>query len=156
MKRVYVNEDVCLACHLCEFECAFAGSGEDTTTGKPNSMYKAFTREKKPLPRIRVEEGSENSAGERINFAVNCRHCETPLCVKGCITGALSVEDGIIRIDHERCVGCRTCILMCPYGCLVIGHDKTMLKCELCVENGNEPACVRACPNRAIVYEERS
>lgn len=155
MKRVYVNEEVCLGCHLCEFECAYAGSGVDKTSGKPNSMFKAFNQLSKPLARIRVEEGAANEKGESINFAVSCRHCDTPYCVKGCITGALSVEDGVIRIDHDRCVGCRTCILMCPYGCLVIGHDKTMLKCELCVENDSSPACVAGCPNQAIVYEER-
>lgn len=155
MKRVYVNEEVCLGCHLCEFECAFAGSGQKDKTGKPNSMYKAFNNKNKPLPRIRVEEGPVSDSGESINFAVSCRHCETPFCVKGCITGALSINDGVIMIDHDRCVGCRTCILMCPYGCLVIGHDKTMIKCELCTENGSEPACVLGCPNQAIVYEER-
>ncbi len=147
MKRVYVNEEWCLGCHLCEYQCAFANSGEE-------DMFKAFNRKEKPLPRIRVEDGMEN--GEKIHFAVSCRHCKTPYCVKGCITGALSVgEDGVIKIDDTRCVGCRTCIAMCPYGCLVVGHTKTMLKCELCTENGGEPACVKNCPNRAIVFEER-
>lgn len=148
MKRVYVNEEWCLGCHLCEYNCAFANSGE-------TDMFKAFNREGEPLSRIRVEDGAQD--GEAINFAVNCRHCETPYCVKGCITGALSVgDDGVVRIDHEKCVGCRTCIAMCPYGCLVIGHDHTMLKCELCLENSaGSPACVTGCPNRAIVYEDR-
>ncbi|MGL6293594.1 4Fe-4S dicluster domain-containing protein [Eubacterium aggregans] len=148
MKRGYVNEKWCLGCHLCEVQCAFAGSGE-------SDMVKAFNRDEKPLPRIRVEDGGEADGG--IHFAVSCRHCETPLCVKGCITGALSVgEDGIVRIDQESCVGCRTCIVMCPYGCLVIGRNHTMLKCELCTETTEgTPACVAGCPNQAIVYEER-
>ena len=51
MKKVYVNEDWCLGCHLCEFYCAAAHSGE------PN-MVKAFSNGKKPVPRITVEEGS--------------------------------------------------------------------------------------------------
>lgn len=148
MKRVYVNEEWCLGCHLCEYECAFANSGED-------DMFKAFNRETRPLPRIHVEEGTLE--GEKINFAVSCRHCETPYCVKGCITGALSVgPNSVIRIDPEQCVGCRTCIAMCPYGCLVVGPEHTMLKCELCLENSEgHPACVSHCPNQAIVYEER-
>lgn len=155
MKRVYVNEDVCLGCHLCEYECAFANLSKKDNTGKINNMVKAFNSSKKPIPRIRVEEKILDDKGNRINFAVSCRHCETPLCVKGCITGALSVIDDVIKIDHERCVGCRTCIIMCPYGCLVLNNDKTMLKCELCTENDSNPSCVQACPNRAIVYEER-
>lgn len=156
MKRVYVNEEVCLACHLCEFECAFANSGPKDNTGKPNAMHKAFNRGVRPNPRIRVEEGTADGEGDRINFAVSCRHCETPYCVMGCITGALSVEDGVVKIDQDRCVGCRTCMLICPYGCLVLSENhKTMTKCELCTDNGTEPACVAGCPNRAIVYEER-
>ena len=118
-------------------------------------MFKAFNGPKTPVARIRVEEG-EMRGDDRICFAVSCRHCETPYCVEGCITGALSVEDGVIKIDDERCIGCRTCTVMCPYGCLVYSDHHTMLKCELCLENSTgSPACVQACPNRAIVYEER-
>lgn len=69
MKRVYVNEEWCLGCHLCEYQCAFANSGEE-------DMFKAFNKKEKPLPRIRVEDGVEN--GEEIHFAVSCRHCKTP------------------------------------------------------------------------------
>ncbi len=118
-------------------------------------MVKAFNRPVTPKARIRVEDGVEK--GEAIHFAVSCRHCETPYCVKGCITGALSVSPtGVIKIDENRCVGCRTCVALCPYGCLVMGPTKTMLKCELCVDNAaGEPACVTHCPNRAIVFEER-
>ena len=54
-------------------------------------MFKAFNKKEKPLPRIRVEDGVEN--GEEIHFAVSCRHCKTPYCVKGCITGALSIGE---------------------------------------------------------------
>ena len=155
MKRVYVNEEVCLGCHLCEFECAYANSGAPDETGRPNNMFKAFNGPKTPVARIRVEEG-EMRGDDRICFAVSCRHCETPYCVEGRITGALSVEDGVIKIDDERCIGCRTCTVMCPYGCLVYSDHHTMLKCELCLENSTgSPACVQACPNRAIVYEER-
>lgn len=147
MKRVYVNEEWCLGCHLCEYNGAFANFGEV-------DMVRAFSRDVPPQSRIRVEDGTQN--GEAIHFAVSCRHCEVPYCEKGCITGALSVEDGVVKIDRDRCVGCRTCIAMCPYGCLVVGHDHTMLKCELCLENvAGSPACVAGCPNRAIVYEAR-
>ena len=61
-----------------------------------------------------------------------------------------------IWVDRERCVGCLTCVLVCPYGALAPGENGTMQKCELCLENGcGAPACVTGCPNKAIVYEER-
>lgn len=144
MKRVYVNEDWCLGCHLCEYYCAFANSGAP-------DMIKAFKGDKlPPPPRIVVEEGQD------VNFAVSCRHCEEPLCVKGCITGALSVKDGVIEVDSTRCVGCYTCVLTCPYGCIVVDDEHVIKKCELCIKNaGGEPICVKGCPNKAIVFESR-
>lgn len=142
MKRVYVNEKWCLGCHLCEYNCAFANSGF-------NNMVTAL-KDVAIYPRIRVE---ENGA---VCFAVSCRHCEDPLCVKGCISGALHIVDGIIRNDRDKCVGCYTCILSCPYGCIVPSAHGTVLKCELCIQNScHEPACVKGCPNQAIVFEER-
>ena len=142
MKRVYVNEEWCLGCHLCEYNCAFANSGM-------SDMVLAL-KGRPIFPRIHVEEG------DKISYAVSCRHCEDPICVKSCIAGALSKEDGVIRIDQERCVSCYTCVLVCPYGALSPGESGVMQKCELCLQNTvGEPACVNGCPNKAIVYEER-
>lgn len=142
MKRVYVKEEWCLGCHLCEYNCAFANSNlEDMTSLKGKKIF----------PRIHVE------GGERITFAVSCRHCRDPLCVKSCIAGAISRREGVVVIDRSRCVGCLTCVLVCPYGALAPGEDGAMQKCELCLGSGRgEPACVAGCPNGAIVYEERS
>jgi len=105
---------------------------------------------KKIYPRIHVE------GDDRVTFAVSCRHCEDPLCVRSCIAGAIYKEDGVVRIDRSRCVGCLTCVLVCPYGALSPAEDGVMQKCELCLTNtAGKPACVTGCPNHAIVYEER-
>lgn len=142
MKRVYVNEEWCLGCHLCEYNCAYANSGL-------KDMVVAL-KDKKIFPRIRVE------GEDRITFVVSCRHCTDPICVKSCIAGAISKRDGVVRIDRSKCVGCLTCVLVCPYGALAPGEDGIMQKCELCLDNAcGAPACVTGCPNRAIVYEER-
>ena len=142
MKRVYVNEEWCLGCHLCEYNCAFANSGLD-------DMAKAL-RGKKIYPRIQVEDDG------KITYAVSCRHCTDPMCVKSCISGALTRKDGVMTIDHNKCVSCLTCILVCPYGAIVTDGEGAVQKCELCLENScGSPACVTGCPNRAIVYEER-
>ena len=101
-------------------------------------------------PRIRIEEKGG------VSFAVSCRHCEEPLCVKGCITGALSIRNGVIEVDRSKCVGCYTCILSCPYGAIMPSQDGAIQKCELCMKNRDgKPACVQGCPNKAIVFEER-
>ncbi len=142
MKRIYVNEEWCLGCHLCEYYCAFANSGEKDMV----HALKGVTIS----PRIRIEEQGG------VSFAVSCRHCEEPLCVKGCITGALSIQNGVIEVDRSKCVGCYTCILSCPYGAIMPSQDGAIQKCELCMKNRDgKPACVQGCPNKAIVFEER-
>lgn len=142
MKRVYVNEKWCLGCHLCEYHCAFAETNE-------NDMAIAL-KNIKIHPRIRIEESDD------ISFAVSCRHCNDPLCVKGCITGALTINDGVISIDKNRCISCYTCILSCPYGAVAPSDDGAIQKCELCTKTKDGvPQCVKGCPNGAIVFEER-
>ena len=142
MKRVYVNEQWCLGCHLCEYNCAFANSGQ-------TNIVKAL-KGKSIFPRIHVE------GEDKITFAVSCRHCEDPMCITSCISGALSKKDGTVCIDRNKCVGCLTCILVCPYGAMSQDANGAVQKCELCMGNTcGEPACVKGCPNRAIVYEER-
>ena len=142
MKRIYVNEEWCLGCRLCEYNCAFANSGlknmAQVLKGKPI------------FPRIHVEDNG------RVTYAVSCRHCDDPLCVKSCIAGAIRKENGVVKIDRDRCVGCFTCVLVCPFGALAADENGVMQKCELCLANAcGAPACVKGCPNNAIVYEER-
>ncbi|MBR3993773.1 MAG: 4Fe-4S binding protein, partial [Clostridia bacterium] len=120
----------------------FANSGQ-------SDMVKAL-KDKSIFPRLCVEDSG------KITYAVSCRHCEDPLCVKSCISGALSKKDGVIKINKDKCIGCLTCILVCPYGALMQGEKGAVQKCELCLENScGSPACVAGCPNRALVYEER-
>lgn len=142
MKKIVVREQWCLGCHLCEYFCAFANSGMD-------NMVKAL-QDKKINPRIIVE------GDNQISFAVNCRHCDNPVCVAGCIAGALRKEkDGAVMIDQDKCVGCGTCILSCPYGAIMPSGHGVAQKCELCMDNAfGEPQCVQHCPNKAIVLEE--
>ncbi len=142
MKRIYVNKKWCLGCRLCEYNCTYANSG---------AMNIITALKDKPLrSRIKVEEYDGDT------LPLSCRHCEEPICVKSCIAGALSKVGGVIKINHNKCVGCCTCISVCPYGAIMHGEDGVMRKCELCIDNAfGAPACVAGCPNGAIVYEER-
>ena len=108
--------------------------------------------------RVRVE-------GDNIvSFAANCRHCAKPKCVEGCISGAMQrdPETGVVTSDPSRCVGCRTCVSMCPFGAITAvpapsGVKPIALKCDLCGDGAGapgEPSCVAACPNRALMYVE--
>lgn len=149
MKKVYVNEKWCLGCHLCEYYCAFANVSEADSGQHYKDMAIAL-KDIKINPKIKIEEH------DGISFAVSCRHCSEPLCVKGCITGALTVNSGVITIDKNKCINCYTCILSCPYGAVSPSEEGVVQKCELCVKtNARTPRCVEGCPNGAIVFEER-
>jgi Fe-S-cluster-containing dehydrogenase component len=60
----------------------------------------------------------------------------------------------VVKVNSELCIGCHSCSIACPFGVPRFGQDGTMQKCDLCsvrLENGLEPACVRACPTKALL-----
>jgi carbon-monoxide dehydrogenase iron sulfur subunit len=142
MKAVYVKENVCIGCHLCEVYCQIHHS-------QSKDPIKAFKNERpRPLPRVIVEEGGP------VSFSVRCQHCEEAPCVYSCITGALYRDDGsgIVRLDEEKCIGCWTCVLVCPLGAIRRDKNQTKtIKCDLC-EGEDIPVCVANCPNEALLY----
>jgi len=144
VRRIYPRHEVCIACHLCEIHCLVEHS-------QSRDLIKAFNKESpRALPRIRVEENGTFS------FAIPCRHCKEPLCVYACLTGALRKvpDSGIVTVDLERCVGCWTCVMVCPFGAITPDTSRRKIaKCDLC-SHLNTPACVANCPNEALVYLE--
>jgi anaerobic dimethyl sulfoxide reductase subunit B len=92
-------------------------------------------------------------------LSVSCNHCEKPICVEVCPTTAMTLgEDGIVTVDSTRCVGCRYCEWACPYGAPQYLADKgIMTKCDFCkdeLKDGGTPACIAACPTRALSFGE--
>lgn len=105
---------------------------------------------------------TDPGSGRTANFPVMCQHCEHPPCVDVCPTGASFIRpDGIVLIDRHTCIGCRYCIMACPYKARSFVHENledqsehsprgkgTPEGCTMCVHridaNGT-PACVEAC-----------
>jgi len=142
MGRVYVKEEVCIGCHLCEVYCQLQHA-------QATDLIKAFKRESlRPLARLRVEEKEETS------FSVRCQHCDDAPCADACLTGAITREpaSGLVRFDDEKCTGCWTCILVCPIGAIKmdINENKTV-RCDMC-RGQDTPVCVVNCPNEALVF----
>ena len=91
-----------------------------------------------------------------------CRHCLDPACVSACLVAAMQkTPDGAVIYDGNACMGCRYCMMACPYGIPRYEWDATVpyvRKCRLCYERVNEgklPACVEACPEKATIFGER-
>jgi len=87
-----------------------------------------------------------------------CQQCEEPQCVKVCPTGAsyIQYDGGIVLINREKCLGCKYCMMACPYGVRSFNKEMRVVeKCTLCVQLqaiAEQPACVKACAAKARFF----
>jgi len=102
---------------------------------------------------LEYEEGEYPSV-LRLFVQMPCMHCDNPVCVKVCPTGALyTSEEGIVLVDEEKCNGCQHCVVACPYGACYLNEEKGVVdKCDFCLERGVKPACVDACQSQSIIF----
>lgn len=99
-----------------------------------------------------------------VTVKVQCMHCDHPACVSACIVGALSKqENGAVVWDESKCIGCRYCMVACPFQIPAFDFHKAIepeiRKCDFCIDRtraGKLPACVSVCPVEALTYGPRS
>jgi formate dehydrogenase iron-sulfur subunit len=87
-----------------------------------------------------------------------CYHCADASCVAVCPTGALYKQDGMTRLERDKCSGCTYCVDACPYGVPAM-VDGRASKCDACASvtaAGGTPWCVKTCPSHALMYADRS
>jgi len=146
MRRIVCDVERCLGCKSCQIACAVAHS---TSKDLPTAIDEV----PRPAYRVMVEYVGQMSV------PLQCRHCEDAPCVRVCPTHALEKvgPEGIVVRDPEKCIGCLWCVLVCPFGAVRMREmDKSIVKCDLCIErleSGKEPACVEACPTKALRFE---
>ncbi len=92
------------------------------------------------------------------HVSVACNHCEFPVCLGKCPQGAIQKDDetGRVWFDPEKCIGCGTCAMACPYGAPKVDKEQMKsVKCDMCIDRvaeGKQPICVEACPLRALDF----
>jgi Fe-S-cluster-containing dehydrogenase component len=154
----------CIGCNACTAACK-------TEHGVAPGLFwsRVMTTERGRYPNVRL-----------VFTPILCNHCSNAPCVEGCPTGAsVQHENGIVTVDPEKCVGCRYCMLACPYDARSFNFGKSngyfpdkgltpyeelryaehkvgvVGKCDFCIDRlaaGLEPACVQACPARARIF----
>jgi Fe-S-cluster-containing hydrogenase component 2 len=151
---VLCNPEKCMACYTCMSACYESAK----TRGKVA---------KSRLVVVHTELGSMPN---------QCRHCEDAPCSNVCPTGAIKLGKDKVELYEELCIGCKMCVMVCPFGavlpesetmpsvdymfeeavdkCVAVGKGcKTVaVKCDLCEGRIDGPACVQACPNKALTY----
>nr|WP_314263160.1 electron transport protein HydN [uncultured Moellerella sp.] len=149
----------CIGCHTCEVACVV--SHQEQETGIETMIKDGF------YPRIHVMKGYT------ISTAVVCRQCEDAPCANVCPNGAISRKDDFVCVDQAKCIGCKTCVIACPYGTMEVisrpveQQQMTALntvqqyraeahKCDLCHTRENGPACVEVCPTHALIVVDRN
>lgn len=130
---IMANSQQCLGCHACEIACVMAHNDEQHVLSQHHFH-----------PRITVIKHQQQRS------AVTCHHCEDAPCARSCPNGAISHVDDSIQVNQQKCIGCKSCVVACPFGTMQIvltpvaaGKVKaTAHKCDLCAGRENGPACV--------------
>ncbi|PAV03602.1 4Fe-4S ferredoxin [Arsenophonus sp. ENCA] len=145
-KLIIADPSECIGCHVCEIACVVAHN---------HQRWPQSTREF--VPRIRVFNDAKNS------IAVTCRHCNNAPCITSCPVDALRFVSATVQLDQTRCIGCKSCIVACPFGAIdmvpAVDSDIALAqKCDMCQTiNADQPACVTHCPTQALrIVDEQS
>jgi len=159
-----IDLDICVGCHACAVNCKEWNTGGHMA---PLTDQNAYGDNPTGVWFNRIHSFEVTHAGGQsmtMHFPKSCLHCENAACVTVCPTGASykRVEDGIVLVNEDKCIGCKLCSWACPYGAREFDEDAgVMKKCTLCIDriynkNLDEvdrvPACVLTCPTNARHY----
>lgn len=169
---VLVDLTQCIGCRLCEYACRKA-NGIDPGPVEAYDDQSVFRDKRRPAPDAftvvnswspaPAYAGSVTSAPSPVYAKVNCLHCVHPACVSACIVGALKKDPGgAVTYDAWKCIGCRYCMVACPFQIPAYEYDDPLAprvrKCEFCAPltaEGKPPACVAECPRQAMQFGPR-
>lgn len=135
-KILYVDLEKCTGCRSCELVCSARHYGEYNPAKSRITVFR--------------------SAPQASYVPVFCTQCEDAWCQGICPNGAISREQAngswIVRVSKAKCVGCKVCLLACPFGNMsFVTERRKVQKCDLCE---GEPECVTACLAGALQFKE--
>jgi len=140
-------------------DCVTACNTENGIVSHNHPDHDSQTTNQQWIRKVKLR---DTQTGHITSLPMMCQHCEKPPCVDVCPTGAsMKREDGIVMVDRHLCIGCRYCMMACPYKARSFAHETvedpkeyaprgkgTVESCTMCVhrvDEGGTPACVEAC-----------
>lgn len=148
-KIIVADPEKCYGCLTCVVECVYAKTGVARNVPLTDPIFSQTCLEVMPI----------RQADRIYAVPVVCRHCEDAPCLSVCPASAIrrTSQEASVLLDRELCIGCKACILACPFGMIRLSDDeKVVHKCDLCIarlERGQEPACVWSCPTGALQFK---
>lgn len=156
---VLVDTTLCVGCRACEAACAEANqlpdppAGDEVLASRRDTTETAFT----------VVNRTEKAPGVHRHAKKQCMHCVAPACASACPVRAMNkLPEGPVVYDPTRCMGCRYCMLACPFDVPRYEYGSAtprVRKCSFCAERqarGEKPACAEVCPSGALTFGKRA
>ena len=157
------DSTLCIGCLCCETACAMA-NGNPLPQRDPNDLSPLDKLRRTTVENFTVVNKYTPPGTERPIFRKQqCNHCQEPACAAACFVKALAKNpNGPVTYDKSLCVGCRYCMIACPYNVLAYSYHSALnplvYKCSLCahlLEKDQEPGCTSACPTGALLFGNR-
>jgi formate dehydrogenase iron-sulfur subunit len=164
-----VDLTVCVGCRKCEQAC-----NQVNNLPSPQVSFedpRVFEQRRRPdvgaftvINRYYGGKRDERNQLHPTFVKVQCMHCQDPGCVSACIVGAMTKkENGATHYDVSKCIGCRYCMVACPFQIPAYEYDDPLFprvrKCTFCYERiskeGGKPACAAICPVESITFGKR-
>jgi len=154
MDGILVDVTKCIGCEKCVAACTKRNGLDPWQADRDRAVTSDGLSEHRLSTVLKVADG---------RFArKSCMHCLEPSCAAACPVGALTkTPEGPVLYDRAKCIGCRYCMLACPFHVPRYEWDETfpyMVKCDMCsdrLSRNQPPACVAACPQKALTFGDR-
>jgi formate dehydrogenase iron-sulfur subunit len=162
-KGVLVDLTRCIGCGWCQEACNRENDLLVEKIQNWNTKQDSLPLSANTWTVVAMTESEKAGASQRVFAKRQCMHCLHPACVSACPVSALQKsESGAVVYDADRCIGCRYCMMACPFGIPKLEWDKPIpliRKCTFCAprqDEGLEPACTAACPTGALQFGDRA
>jgi formate dehydrogenase iron-sulfur subunit len=162
-KAVLVDLTRCTGCRGCQVACKEWNERKTRQTAQLGTYENPLALSSDCFTRIRFHEGDRGGTPVWSFVKDQCLHCKEPACVSACPVAALTKsKEGPVSYSFDRCIGCRYCMVACPFDIPKYEWESKMpwvQKCTFCAERikeGQVPSCVRTCPTTTMFYGEEA